>query len=67
MQYYGEDEILCCAQHVEAKRLANKFRTQHTNLVMRLPEELKLLPKINKLQEQFTQIRKGLLKCCDVI
>ena len=65
--YYPAYEVLSCAQHVEAKRLANKFWTQWNNLSDRIaqePENLKLHEKSDKIYNQFKQATRGLLKCC---
>jgi len=65
--YYPDYDVLSCAQHVEAKRLANKFWTQWNNLSDRIanePANLKLHEKSDKIYNQFKQTTRGLLKCC---
>ena len=67
MSYYAMCEILSCPQHVEAKKLANKFWVQWGNIGERIANgEDRLCDKAEGIHKQFNEVRRGLRKCCDL-
>lgn len=77
MNYYSPLNVASCAQHVEAKTLANKLWNQWHNIVdkasdeaLKPLEEIKLeriehlCTKADKIHQEFNNIRRGLRKCC---
>lgn len=74
---YPNIEILSCAQHIEAKHLANKLWARYNNLVnkasdlaltaMSLEEGIKIkhiAEKADSVMEELAKLRKGIVKCC---
>jgi hypothetical protein len=73
--YYVEDDKMSCAQHVEAKALANKLWSQWSLMVDKLAEEaLKDAPdseriarisvRAGEIKREFNNVRRGLMRCC---
>jgi hypothetical protein len=72
--YYTEAEMKSCAQHVEAKALANKLWAQWSSMGDKLateaielgsPERIaRLSERAESIKQEFDNLRRGLMRCC---
>lgn len=72
---YAPCEVLSCAQHIEAKQLANKLSRRWRATCDKAGEEAqkehcdpdriaKLIAQADGVEIEFNNVRRGLMRCC---
>jgi hypothetical protein len=75
MSLFGYIDLYCCAQHVEAKQVANKLHSRYHSSIEKLHESVTAkdfdvqrfegcAAKSDKIGTEFHNIMRGLAKCC---